>query len=142
MTKFNSTATALVLSTYLGGSGGSPGFPEEVNGLVIGPSRNIVAAGITSSANFPATAGTVQPVYGGGQTDGFLSKINGTSGILMASTFLGGTLNDGINAIAGDLLGRIYVTGFTISTDFPRCDRHKTHPQEERPAVWMHSSQP
>ncbi len=117
--KFNSTGTALVFSTYLGGSGGSPGFPEEVNGLVIGPSRNIIAAGITSSANFPATAASFQPVYGGGQTDGFLSKLNGTTGVLMASTFLGGTLNDGINSIAGDQYGRVYVTGFTISIDFP-----------------------
>jgi len=119
VTKFNSTATALVLSTYLGGSGGSPGFPEEVNGLVIGPSKNIVAAGVTSSQNFPTTAASVQPVYGGGQTDGFLTKLNGTTGALMVSTFLGGTLNDGINAVAGDQLGRLYVTGFTISIDFP-----------------------
>ncbi len=117
--KFNSTATSLVFSTYLGGTGGYPGSPEEVNGLIIGPSKNIVAAGITSSSNFPTTAGTVQPVYGGGQTDGFLTKFNGSTGALMVSTFLGGTLNDGINAIAQDQLGRLYVTGFTISTDFP-----------------------
>jgi len=117
--KFNSTATALVFSTYLGGSGGSPGFPEEVNSLMIGPSRNIVAAGITSSTNFPTTSTSLQPAYGGGQTDGFITKLNGTTGAIMASTFLGGTLNDGINAVAGDQLGRIYVTGFTISTDFP-----------------------
>ncbi len=38
---------------------------------------------------------------------------------MMVSTFLGGSSNDGINAIAGDQLGRVYVTGFTISTDFP-----------------------
>ncbi len=119
VTKLNSTATALVLSTYLGGSGGSPGLPEQVNGLVIGPSKNIVAAGITSSANFPITTGTLQSVYGGGQTDGFLTKLNGATGALMVSTFLGGTLNDGINAIAEDQLGRLYVTGFTLSTDFP-----------------------
>lgn len=119
VTKFNSTATALVVSSYLGGSGGSPGYPEQVNGLIIGPSRNIIAAGITSSANFPTTAGTIQTAYGGGQTDGFLTKINGSSGALMASTFLGGTLNDGVNAIAEDSEGRLYVTGFTLSIDFP-----------------------
>jgi hypothetical protein len=119
VTKFNSTATGLVLSTYLGGTGGSPGFPEQVNALVIGPSRNIVAAGITSSVNFPTTSASLQAVYGGGQTDGFLAKLNGTTGALMDSTFLGGTLNDGINAMAEDQLGRLYVTGFTISIDFP-----------------------
>lgn len=117
--KFNATATALVLSTYLGGSGGSPGAPEQVNALIIGPSKNIVAAGITSSVNFPVSSTSMQPVYGGGQTDGFLTKLNGQTGVLMISTFLGGSLNDGINAMTSDQLGRLYVTGFTTSIDFP-----------------------
>jgi hypothetical protein len=117
--KFNATATALVFSTYLGGSGGFPGEPEEVNALIIGPSKNIIAGGITSSINFPVTAGAFQTAYGGGQTDGFLTKINGATGALLASSFVGSTMNDGINAMAGDQLGRIYVTGLTIATDFP-----------------------
>jgi hypothetical protein len=117
--KFNSTATALVLCTYLGGSGGSPGLPEQVTSLVIGPSKNIIAAGITSSPNFPVTSGVLQAAYGGGQTDGFITKLNATTGAIVVSTFLGGSLNDGINAMAEDQLGRLYVTGFTISTDFP-----------------------
>ncbi len=117
--KLNATATGLIFSTYIGGTGGSPGFPEQVNGIVIGPSKNIVAAGITSSSNFPITTTSFQPVYGGGQTDGFITKLNGTTGALMASSFLGGSQNDGINAIAVDQLGRIYATGFTLSIDFP-----------------------
>jgi Beta-propeller repeat len=117
--KFNATATALVFSTYLGGSSGFSGQPEEVNAVVIGPSKNIIAGGITSSSNFPVTAGVFQTAYGGGQTDGFLTKINGTTGALQASTFVGSTMNDGINAMAGDQLGRVYVTGFTIATDYP-----------------------
>ena len=117
--KFNSAATALVQSTYLGGSGGSPGLPEQVTSLVIGPSKNIIAAGITSSSNFPVTSAAVQPTYGGGQTDGFITKLNATTGAIVVSTFLGGSLNDGINAMAEDQLGRLYVTGFTLSTDFP-----------------------
>jgi len=117
--KFNATATALVFSTYLGGSSGFSGEPEEVNALVVGPSKNIFAAGITSSANFPVTAGSFQTAFGGGQTDGFITKINGNTGALMASTFVGSTMNDGINAMAGDQLGRLYVTGSTIATDFP-----------------------
>ncbi len=117
--KFNATATALVFSTYLGGSSGFAGEPEEVNAVLIGPSKNIIAGGITSSSNFPVTAGAFQTAYGGGQTDGFLTKINGTTGALLASTFVGSSMNDGINAIAGDQLGRIYVTGATIATDYP-----------------------
>src|SRR6185437_8801025 len=117
--KFNSTGTALVQSTYLGGSGGSPGLPEKVTSLVIGPSKNIIAAGITSSPNFPITSGALEATYGGGQTDGFITKLNATTGAIVVSTFLGGSLNDGINAMAEDSLGRLYVTGFTLSTDFP-----------------------
>ncbi len=119
VTKFNASATALVTSTYLGGSGGSPGLPEQVTSLVIGPSKNIIAAGITSSPNFPITSVAAQATYGGGQTDGFITKLNVTTGAIVVSTFLGGSLNDGINAMAEDQLGRLYVTGFTISTDFP-----------------------
>ena len=117
--KFNPTATGLVFSTYLGGSSGSPGLPEQVNGLVIGPSRNPVVAGITSSMNFPVTGASYQPNYGGGQTDGFLTKLNANTGAIMASTFYGGSSNDGINGISGDLTGRLYFTGFTLSIDLP-----------------------
>lgn len=117
--KFNATGAALLFSTYLGGSAGSAGQPEQVNALIIGPSRNIVVAGITSSLNFPVTSASFQRVYAGGQTDGFLTKLNGTTGALMVSTFLGGTQNDGVNAMAQDQLGRLYVTGFTLSSDFP-----------------------
>lgn len=118
VTKFNATGTALMISTYLGGSSGSPGLPEQVNAISIGPSKNIVVAGITSSSNFPVT-GSYQSTYGGGQTDGFLTKLNANTGALMVSTFLGGSSNDGINGLAGDGLGRLYFTGFTMSIDFP-----------------------
>jgi hypothetical protein len=119
VTKFNDTATGLIFSTYLGGSSGSPGLPEQVNALIIGPSRNPVAVGITSSSNFPVSRTAYQPIYGGGQTDGFLTKLNGTTGAIVVSSFYGGSSNDGINGISGDLTGRLYFTGFTLSTDLP-----------------------
>jgi len=119
VTKFNATATGLVFSTYLGGSSGSAGLPEQVNGLVIGPSRNPVVAGITSSTNFPSTGNAYQPAYGGGQTDGFLTKLNANTGAIMVSTFYGGSSNDGINGLSEDLIGRLYFTGYTLSIDLP-----------------------
>ncbi len=118
--KLNSTATALIFSTYLGGSGGSPGFPEQVNGLVLSSTGNVLAAGITSSSNFPTTSGVVQSAYGGGQTDGFVVRLASANGALLSSTFIGGTMNDGINAIGlFPQSGRVFVTGFTNSLDFP-----------------------
>ncbi len=119
VTKFNATATALVYSTYLGGSSGSPGLPEQANSLVIGPSRNLVVAGITSSPNFPVTSNAFQSTYGGGQTDGFLTKLNANTGAIMVSTFYGGSSNDGINGLSEDFIGRLYFTGFTLSLDLP-----------------------
>jgi hypothetical protein len=119
VTEFNESATGLVFSTYLGGSSGSPGLPEQVNGLVVGPSRNPVVAGITSSPDFPSTGNAYQQTYGGGQTDGFLTKLNANTGAIMVSTFYGGSSNDGINALSEDQIGRLYFTGFTLSTDLP-----------------------
>jgi hypothetical protein len=111
------TNGALQFSTYLGGSGGSIGAPEEVNAITISALGYIVVAGTTSSADFPITPGAFQTTFGG-QTDGFIARY-ATNRALMASTFLGGALSDGINAMACDFYDECYVTGFTSSLDFP-----------------------
>jgi hypothetical protein len=115
--KFASNLQTLAFSTYLGGSGGTTGLPEEVTGVFVDLAGNIVAAGTTSSANFPVTAGAFQTIFGG-QTDGFISRFS-PQGALMQSTFLGGSLTDAINAVALDLHGYVYVSGSTYSLDFP-----------------------
>lgn len=115
--KLSSNGQRLVFGTYLGGSGGSVGAPEEVNSVGIDSLNNVVAAGTTSSANFPVTPGAFQTVFGG-ETDGFVTRFT-DFGILIESTFLGGSLSDGINAVALDFHGVPYVTGFTDSQDFP-----------------------
>ncbi len=108
---------ALIFSTYLGGYGGSIGAPEEVNSVAVDSLGNITAAGTTSSANFPVTTGAFQTTFGG-QTDGFISRFSG-GGVLLQSTFLGGAVSDGINALVLDFHGVPYVTGLTDSQDFP-----------------------
>jgi hypothetical protein len=115
---FASDASSLLFSTYLGGSAGdTAGSPEEVNGLAIDPTGNVIVAGTTPSSDFPITAGAYQTIFGG-QTDGFVTKLSSTGQVLY-STFLGGSLTDGINALALDFHGYPYVTGYTGSTDFP-----------------------
>jgi hypothetical protein len=99
-------------STYIGGSG-----DDEVTGIARDPLGNIVAAGNTSSANFPITPGAFQTTFGG-QTDGFIATFS-SNGPVIYSTFLGGALSDSINGIALDFHGDPYVTGFTSSQDFP-----------------------
>jgi hypothetical protein len=117
ISKLSPDGSALMFSTYLGGSGGSAGLPESVNGLCVDLFGNVIVAGITASSNFPVTAGAFQQSLGG-VTDGFISKFTG-QGLLLYSTFVGGSLNDGINGLALDYHGDAYVTGFTASQDFP-----------------------
>ncbi|HWE50288.1 MAG TPA: SBBP repeat-containing protein [Bryobacteraceae bacterium] len=117
VSKLSPSGTTLLFSTYIGGSGGSAGLPEEVNSLCVDLLGNVVVAGITPSANFPVTAGALQTIFGG-ETDGFIARYSGTGGLL-DSTFVGGALTDGINAIALDYHGDPYVTGYTVSQDFP-----------------------
>ncbi len=115
VTKFNPTGSALVYSTYLGGSGrpGDNGF-----GIAVDSAGNAYVTGDTSSTDFP-TMNPLQPVYGGGDYDAFVSEINPTGSALVYSTFLGGSGIDESFGIAIDSTDNAYVTGFTGSTNFP-----------------------
>ncbi len=109
---------SLSFSTYFGGTGGSNANPEEVNAICLNPQGTMVyVAGTTSSSNFPVTAGAYQSALRG-ETDGFVADFN-VHGVLQQSTYLGGSLNDSITAMALDFYGYPYVTGSTDSPDFP-----------------------
>jgi hypothetical protein len=117
VTKLASNGSSMIYSTYIGGSGGSVGAPESVNGVYVDQLGNAFAAGVTSSANFPVTAGAFQTVFGG-ETDGFIVHL-APLGSLVEATFLGGALSDTITGIAQDFHANPYVTGSTSSLDFP-----------------------
>jgi hypothetical protein len=110
--KLNVSGTALVYSTYLGGSGDDSG-----NGIAVDSAGNAFVTGETGSTNFP-TANPLQPTYGGG-FDAFVAKLNASGTALVYSTYLGGSGDDSGNGIALDSAGNAYVTGNTNSTDFP-----------------------
>ncbi len=55
MTKLNAAGTALVYTTYLGGSG-----YDYANGIAVDGSGNAYVTGFASSTNFPTTAGAFQ----------------------------------------------------------------------------------
>ena len=107
VTKVNAAGTALVYSTYLGGSG-----DDFANGLAIDAAGEAFVTGATSSANFP-TSSPLQGAYGGGFYDGFVAKLNAAGSALVYSTFVGGNGNDQAHGIAVDAAGEIYVAGFT-----------------------------
>ena len=109
----NPSGSALVFSTYLGGSGDDRGF-----GIALDASGNIYITGASQSTDFP-TESSVFQASNRGNGDAFVSKLNSTGSALMYSTFLGGSGVDRGYAIAVDSSGNAYITGFTQSTDFP-----------------------
>ena len=72
LAKLNAAGSALVFSTYLGGSGN-----ERANGVAADSTGNAYLAGETFSTDFPTTSGVLQPLYGGGAFDGFVTKLTG-----------------------------------------------------------------
>src|SRR5262249_48668914 len=84
----NATGSALLYSTYLGGSAFDRGI-----GIAVDCAGNAYITGDTESTNFP-TANPLQPTFGGGADDTFVSKLNATGSALLYSTYLGGSGDD------------------------------------------------
>ena len=114
--KLNTAGSALVYSTYFGGSGSDAGF-----GIALDSSENVYLTGETESLNFP-TLNPFQSALGGLpliSKDAFVAKLNGSGNTLLYSTYLGGRDTDKGLGIAVDNSGKVYVTGITSSMNFP-----------------------
>ncbi len=122
VTKVNAAGNATVYSTYLGGSGGGIGQPEQGNAIAVDSQGNAYVAGETSSADFPVV-NAYQPQFNGWNTDAFVAKLNPAGSQLVFSTYLGGTDIDVANAVEIDSAGYVYVAGYTGSPDFPTVQR-------------------
>jgi FG-GAP-like repeat/Beta-propeller repeat len=114
--KLDPSGSALIYSTFLGGSGGTVGFPEYGSGVDVDGGGNVYVVGATSSVNFPVL-GAFQPILGG-FTDVFAAKLNAAGSALIYSTYLGGSSVD-IATAAAVVNGQLYVAGYTVSSDFP-----------------------
>jgi hypothetical protein len=121
--KFNSGGAKLGYSTFLGGSA-----DDYAYGVAVDSAGDAYVTGATNSANFP-TLNAFQPNYAGGLCavapntfpcyDAFVAKLNPAGSALIYATYLGGTGSDYGYAIALDGSSNAYVTGYTISTNFP-----------------------
>ena len=112
VTKLNPTGSApLVYSAHLGS--GSP------TGIGVDATGHAYVTGYTFGAGIPVTADAFQPEFGGGEADGFMTKLNPTGSDLVYSTYLGGSSTDQSYGIAVDAAGNSYVTGETDSGNFP-----------------------
>ena len=120
ITKFDSMASSLTYSTYLGGFGYEGG-----RGIAVDMAGDAYVTGYTDSPSpplaqsFPVSLYAFQKTYGGGKWDAFVTKMNPTGSAVNYSTYLGGRNEEKGYAIAVDNLSRAYVTGYTISPDFP-----------------------
>jgi len=111
--KFNSTGTALLYCTYVGGSEYS-----ESMAIALDNSGDAFITGSADPADFPITPGAFDTSNknGGGS---FVTELNSTGSALVYSAYLDGSNGAAAVAIALDTSGNAYVTGTTRSTDFP-----------------------
>jgi hypothetical protein len=114
--KLNPEGSMLLYSTYLGGND-----EDSARDIAMDAAGNIYVAGRTQSPNFP-TRNALQRVYGGGDNDAFVAKLNPEGTMLLYSTYLGGSGSDEGRGMAVDEGGNAYVTGNTSSTNFPRAN--------------------
>ncbi|MBD3636151.1 MAG: gliding motility-associated C-terminal domain-containing protein [Crocinitomicaceae bacterium] len=143
ITKFNATGTAIIFSTFLGGSG-----TETPHSIVVDISDQLHIMGATSSTDFPVGSTGYQTVHNGGPTvqvsnslnftggaDLFLVRLNGSGTTLTGGTYFGGSNTDGIAPVGNNLvfnygdqirgeimvdnLGSVYICSTTRSADIP-----------------------
>jgi len=136
VSKLDATGSALVYSTYLGATvlGGTGNYygTTEAYGIAIDSSGDAYVTGVTYSSFFPTTPGAFQTAYASAKktSNAFISKLNAAGSALVYSTYLGGSgssqsvgpneyVGDNGSAIAVDAAGNAYVTGSTVSPDFP-----------------------
>lgn len=114
VTKLNPSGSAIVYSTFLGGTDIDRGHDIEVDA-----GGNAYVTGEAVSGDFPTTAGAVQPGKAGGFSDTFITKLNPQGTGLVYSSYLGGTGSEFPGRLALDTAGQAYLTGSTASFDFP-----------------------
>ena len=112
VSEINADGSALIYSTYWGGSGGEGGSRVAVD-----LADNTYIGGYTFSPDFP-TVNAIQPIYAG-NVDAYLTKLTADGQTVIYSTFLGGSGFEYGWDVAVDSAGNAYMTGFTQSTDFP-----------------------
>ncbi len=108
ISKFSKDGKNLLYSTYLGGNGN-----ETPNSIIVNKNNELIIFGATSSSDFPVSTNAYDQTYNGGNefktmdfyftgSDIFITRINQDADKLIASTYVGGTNNDGL--CKGDLI--------------------------------------
>jgi len=148
--KYDSIGSQMLYASYMGGS--SNDSPHSL--IMDEKTQDLIIMGTTSSPNFPVTSGALSTVFNGGVqlptgifefpfgSDIIIGRISSDGSMLKASTFLGGSNNDGINPtnsplvrnygdelrgdVITDSLGNVYISSVTLSSDFPSVNSFNT----------------
>lgn len=104
--KFNTNLTSLIYSSYIGGSD-----MESGNGLFVTPTFEVFVTGGTASSDFPNMAGGHSPNFNGGNSDGFLTKINAAGNVHLQSTYIGTSNYDNSFFVQCNTAGEPHVFG-------------------------------
>ncbi len=113
VSKLNNKLSSLLASTLLGGN-----YDELTRAIQLDSSGNIYLTGWTSSTNYPTTTRAYNRLFKG-YSDVFVSKFNNKLTSLLASTLFGGSFEDDSYSIALDAAKNVYITGSTLSNNFP-----------------------
>ena len=111
--KLKNDGPGLVYSTFVGGGGSDSGYS-----IALDSDKNVYVTGRTRSSDFPTTSGCFDESYNG-DGDVFVFKLKNDGSGLVYSTFVGGGSGDYGRSIALDSETNVYVTGYTLSSNFP-----------------------
>jgi hypothetical protein len=112
VTAVNGAGTAFVYSTLLGGTGDEFGI-----GAATDQDGRAAVVGRTTSADFSTTPNATDPTFNG-DTDAFVATFS-RNGLVLESTFFGGTGFDEGRSVFLRRRDRAYVAGFSLSSDLP-----------------------
>jgi gliding motility-associated-like protein len=142
ISKFNSTGSTLLYSTYLGGNGS-----EVPHSLIVNDNNELYVLASTSSSNFPVTSNAFDTSFNGGSnftltnviqyltgSDIVITKFNVNGTQLLGSTYFGGSGNDGLSTdtrlrknyadeVRGEIMidefSNVYIVSSTNSSNLP-----------------------
>jgi hypothetical protein len=117
LTEISADGSSIPYSTFIGGAG-----HDYVTGLALDSNGSVHMVGVTYSDDFPTTPSALKQDFEpslSDPTDFFYLRLNGETHALEASTYLGGTAEEGEPDVAVNASGRISLAGSTRSTDFP-----------------------
>lgn len=146
ITKYNTTGTNIIYSTYIGGSGN-----ETPHSIVCAQNGELYIYGVTSSTNFPMAGTPFDNSHNGGPyeienslefngADIYVARLNSNGTSLLSSTYVGGTNTDGLNTnslnynygdqFRGEIIldnnQNVYISSTTASVNFPTVSASQT----------------